>query len=338
MLRLFQSIFGSRGGDPSPHPAELIERAIERIVDGTDPRLRALPGYRKSLRDAASHAIDHVIALVDAFPPALELNAQDYGTDPEITAYFASVEHFREVLERDVTLNAWRQSAEGSAVASTTMLLLMTLQERKTLGMALEGSTVRHDVAQTTVSLTKHAFLDPAAAVDETNRLLKRRAFDHLIALALGRIAAAGNASSELERERALLRRKRAALAAGGWSFEGAAGDKTLDPQALQQQLTEIESQLQALGTGPGLLQAHLEAVKDVLGHAENQFWCLRRPLTIDRMGIKQLRPGANAPEISLTELHNATGQSLVARVVRISSEALPAQRDLLREAERYLG
>ena len=43
MLKLFQSIFGSNE-KRGQHPESLIEMAIERAVDGTYPRLRALPG------------------------------------------------------------------------------------------------------------------------------------------------------------------------------------------------------------------------------------------------------------------------------------------------------
>ena len=45
MLKLFQSFFG---GDESRgrYPESLVEAAIERTVDGTDSRLRLLPGYR----------------------------------------------------------------------------------------------------------------------------------------------------------------------------------------------------------------------------------------------------------------------------------------------------
>lgn len=49
MLKLFQSIFGGSDGH-GRHPESLIEMAIERAVDGTYPRLRAAPGYRKRLR------------------------------------------------------------------------------------------------------------------------------------------------------------------------------------------------------------------------------------------------------------------------------------------------
>jgi hypothetical protein len=54
-------------------------------------------------------------------------------------------------------------------------------------------------------------------------------------------------------------------------------------------------------------------------------------------MGVKQVQASELAPEVELTVLHNAAGQSLVARVVRVGRGALPPQRDLLREAERYL-
>jgi hypothetical protein len=338
MLQLFQSIFGSGRGDSSPYPADLIDRAIERTVDGTDSRLRAVSGYKKRLRTAVSHALDHVVALVDGLPPALELDSRSYGTEPEITAYFASVEHLREILERDAILNEWRRTAEGGLAERVVLLLLMTLHERKTLGVALEGETVRHDVAQTTVSFTNHTVVDPTRAEDQTRLLLKRRAFDHLLALALGRISTARAKRGELERERDLLRRKRAALASGRWGFDQAGADKPTDPRMLQQQLEDIESQLSARGAGPGLLEAHLDIVVEVLSHAESTFWCARRPLSVDRMGVKQTQASGQAPEISLSELHNAAGQSLVARVVSIESKALPAQRDLLRDAQRSLG
>lgn len=64
MLQLFQSIFGSEPSAPSVHSAELVERAIERAVEATDSRLRAVSGYKKTLRSAVTHALDHVVALV----------------------------------------------------------------------------------------------------------------------------------------------------------------------------------------------------------------------------------------------------------------------------------
>ena len=337
MLQLFQSIFGSGRDDTAPYPPELIEQAIERAVDATDPRLRALSGYRKKLRAAVIHAIDHVVGLVDSLPAPLELNQANYTTKPELSAYFASVGHIRELLTLDPILNQWLKSPHGSA-DHIVMLLLMEQQERQVFGVALEGDMLRHDVAQITVSFAKHRLVDPAGAEDETRRLLKRRAFDHLLALALERITTAHAERDELERERYLLRRKCAALAAGQWGFDEAGGNTPPDPEVLQQQLAEIESQLKALGAGAGLLTAHLDIVVDVLTQAGRNFWVAGSPLIVDRLGVKQAQASELAPQIDLTVLHNAAGRKLVARLVGIARAELPPRRDLFREAQRYLG
>ena len=336
MLQLFQSIFGSGRDNTAPYPPELIEQAIERAVDATDPRLRALSGYRKKLRAAVIHAIDHVVGLVDSLLAPLELNQANYTTQPELSAYFASVGHLRELLTLDPILNQWLKSPHGGA-DHIVMLLLMEQQERQVFGVALEGDMLRHDVAQITVSFAKHRLVDPAGAEDETRRLLKRRAFDHLLALALERITTAHAERNELERERYLLRRKCTALAAGHWGFDAAGADTPPDPQALQQQLAQIESQLKALGAGAGLLTAHLDIVVDMLEQAERNFWLAREPLIVDRLGIKQTQTSATAPPLELTVLHDAAGRSLVACLVGIARSELPPPRDLLREAERYL-
>jgi hypothetical protein len=337
VLQLFHSIFGSDRA-ATPFPEELIERAIERAVDGTDPRLRALSGYKNKLRTAVIHAIDHVVGLVDNLPVPLELDRAAFGKDPELIAFFASLTQAHELLAVDPALNQWLASPDNSATGHIVMLLLAEQQERQILGVALEGDILRRDVAQTTVSFSEHRLLDPAGAEDETRRLLKRRAFDHLLAISLGRITSAHAERNELERERYLLRRKQAALAAGRWAFDEAGADTRADPQVVQHQLEEIESQLRALGAGPGLLKAHLDTVVDVLAEAEHNFWSERHALIVDRMGIKQTQASALAPRVELTVLQDATGRKLVARLVAIARADLPPRRDLLREAQSYLG
>jgi len=337
VLKLFHSIFSAGPGATGPYPAELIERAIERAVDGTDPRLRALSGYQKMLRAAVIHAIDHVIALVDGLSAPLELNRAGYSGDPELRAFFSSIEQLLEILARDWTLDQWLKSPDGNA-GHMIMLLLMQQQERQIFGVALEGDTLRRDVAQTTVSFANHRLVDPTSGENETRRLLKRRAFDHLLTLALGRIATARTQRSELERERELLRRKHTALATGRWGFDANGSEPPPDAEALQQQLTDIEAQLRALGAGAALLPAHLDLLVDTLAEAERHFWSARQTLVIDRLGFKQKQPDVTAPPLELTVLHNATGGRLVARLVGIARTELPPRPDLLRDAMRYLG
>ena len=69
-FRLLQSIF-SGSSQPSKFDKDLMLRGIERVVDGTDPRLRAVSHYRRKLWGAVEHAIDFVVNFVNALPPAI---------------------------------------------------------------------------------------------------------------------------------------------------------------------------------------------------------------------------------------------------------------------------
>jgi hypothetical protein len=154
-------------------------------VDGTDSRLRALPGYRKQLCTPVVHAADHVIALVDSLPAPLAVSRSTYSDDPRLRVLFASADRMLEVFGQDNVLNEFRSRA-GDA-GPVTVLLLAERVEKQVFGMELAGDMVRRDVAQVAVNFRGHRLVDPAASEDETRRLLKRRAFDHLLSLALTR-------------------------------------------------------------------------------------------------------------------------------------------------------
>lgn len=339
MLKLFQSIFPAGADKLGTYPDDLIERAIERAVDGTDRRLRALTGYKKSLRPAVIHAIDHVVGLVDSLAPPLELDRRNYGTNAELNAYFASVDHMNEILSRDAEMRQWQKSPASTVAERVFALLIMELRERNVLGVALEGNELRHDVAQVTVSFNKHRLVDPTTVEDDNRRLLKRRAFDHLLTLALGGIAEAHGERSDLQRERDLLRSKLATLAAGHWGFgddtDEAAGEAPPDPLALEQRIKDIDAQLSTLSTG--LLNTHLDVLVDVLARAEQNLRGESVTLSIDRQGVKQSQTSAQFPAITLATLHNSAGRSIVVRLASIARTDLPPPPDFMREAQRFL-
>ncbi|RLJ65152.1 hypothetical protein [Sulfurisoma sediminicola] len=336
MFKLFQSIFGTSAEAHGKYSEDLIERATERAVDATDARMRAVSGYRKSLRPAIIHALDHIVAIVDGLAPPLVLNRSAFGSNAEVSDFFASVEDMNHILARDAEMRQWQASSGAPLADRVVALLLMTLNERNVFGVALEGDQLRHDVAQVTVSFGKHRFADPTADEQETRRMLMRRAGDHLLSLALGRIAETHGERRELQRERDLLRLKVKALAGGHWGFDSGddAGEAT-DPEAVQQRIAEIDGQLASLGSGQ--LQAHLDILVDTLTRAEEHFRSEKATLCIDRQGIKQAQPGPMAPEIGLSVLRNAVGQSLVVRLVSIERGDLPPPPDMLREAQRFL-
>ncbi|MBK1719995.1 hypothetical protein [Thiocystis violacea] len=334
-MKLFQSIFGG-GETRGRYPESLIDLATERAVDGTDSRLRLLPGYRKRLRKPIVQAIDHVVALVDAIHEPLSARARDHGADPRLAAVFSSAGDMLDLLGRDSALSEFLASAEGRDAGQVSALLLAERVERNILGMDLVGDQVRRDVPQVAVSFTAHRLLDPNASEAESRRQWKRRAFDHLLTLALTRIAEARVERADLTRQRDLLRRKLAALERGGWSFEQTEAGHP-DPATLVAELDAISAQLDALGADHEVLHIHLRIVAEVLAEAERQLWSEPITLFLDPMNIQRDERDPSARRIELLELRNARDRRAILLPLTIVPAELPEREDFVTAAERYL-
>lgn len=333
MLKLLQSIFGGQEA-PGRYPDSLIEMATERAIDGTYPRLRALPGYRKQLRAPVIKAIDHVIALVDGFPPPVPAFSTHYSTLPLLSALFVSPEQMRETLGNDPALSEFRDSHPGGE--PVTALLLADCREKNTLGMAMEGDMLRRDVAQVTVSFSQHRLLEPEQHEAEARRLLKRRAFDHLISLALGRIGDAKCERVELKQQRDLLRSKLGILQRGGWSFAGSSGEGG-DNAELQAELETVEKQLAGLKVDDHNLTGQLDILSDVLDQAERNLWREPVELHLDRMNVKCDAGNPDARTIRFDELHNALGIKAAMLLVTVNPVELPQRASFAARSARLL-
>lgn len=321
MLKLFQSIFGGNQARGN-YPESLIEMATERVVDGTYPRLRAVPGYKKTLRAPVIHAIDHVVAVVDGLSEIIPTNKISYSNTPVLSAVFVSPDHLREVFGNDPDLSEFRE-ANAACKEGVTALLLAECHEKNTLGVALEGEMLRRDVAQVTVSFSKHRLLAPATSELESKRLLKRRAFDHMISLALMKICESKAERAQLIHHRELLRSKLGVLQKSGWGFDSqleAQGDHS----KLQSELDEIEKQLGELSVDDRALVGQLEIVTDVLVNAGKHLWMEQKSLHLDRMNIKRDPENPDARLIQLNELHNSRGQKLAALFISLNIDELP--------------
>jgi hypothetical protein len=335
MLKLFQSFFA---GDESRgrYAESLVESAIERAVDGTDSRLRLVPGYRKRLRGPVIHAVDHVVALVDGLPAPLAAVHDEFNADPRLATLFVSAAHMLEVLGHDRTLLEYLGSHSARSAERLTALLLVERIEKNALGMELAGDQVRRDVAQLTVSFRNHRLVEVADSEAETRRLLKRRAFDHLLSLALAHIVEVREERTDLARQRDVLRHKLATLERSGWSF--AAGEGTpSEPATLQAELADIETQLERLGSDANVLNAHLGIVAEQLAQADQLLQRDTFRMRLDSMNVQRDAQDASGRNIELPEIHNTLGRKNVLLLVSVIPGELPPPENLLATAHRYL-
>jgi hypothetical protein len=241
-----------------------------------------------------------------------------------------------EVFSHDNALAGYLGS-QDCASDRVIALLLAERVEKNILGMDVVGGAVRRDVAQVAVSFSGHRLVDPMADEDSMRRLLKRRAFDHLLTLALTHIIEKREERADLVRQRDLLRRKLDALKRSGWSFDEAGTAARPEASCMAAELDEIEGQFKAMGADTGLLDAHLDIVASLLGTAEQQLWGETLVIRLDRMNIKRDAQDESARNIELQELRNAQGRRLVMLLVSVAPGELPKREDLHILAQRYL-
>ena len=337
MLKLFQSIFGGKAPAGGKHEPALVQAAIDRAIDATDPRVRSLSGHRKRLEPAILKALDHVVALQESMPPRVEAGRKTYGEDDRLAAFFASADRMGQVFGADRALIEFLQGPAGAGTDPVIALLAMDRTEKKVLGMAVENDRVQQEVAQIQVSFDKHRLLDPCATVEEHRRLVMRRAFDQLLTLALARISTAGGEREALAAEQSVLRAKLRALQSAGLGFSEEGGDGKADPAAIEAKLADVEKRLEAAGSGAGTLPLHLDLLADTLDKAPEQLRIETVPLLVDRLGIKQAKPGGTTVALQLTEVRNAAGRAIVVLPVAIPRDQI-RKRDVMAELRRELG
>lgn len=275
------------------------------------------------------------MALVDGLAAPLSAGRDDFNADPRLATLFVSAAHMLEVLGRDRALAEFLKGYAGGAGRLTALLLAERI-EKNVLGMELTGEQVRRDVAQLSVSFRGHRLVEVADSEAETRRLLKRRAFDHLLSLALARIVEVREERADIARQRDVLRHKLVMLERSGWSF--AEGEGALsDPVNLQAELAEIEDQLEHLGSDAGVLNTHLDIVADLLGQAEQLLQEEPLSMRLDSMNIQRDAQDVTGRDIVLPEVHNARGHSSVLLLVSVIPGELPPRENLLATAHRYL-
>jgi len=342
MLSLLQSIFGlSDSPQPTGRDSKLIELATERVIDGTDPRLRAVSGYRKTLGPAVECAVDHVIGLVDSLPHPIELSRQQFSRDERVRALFVSPDHLSDTLLQSRSLQDYLDHRSGLDPDNIYALLGVENKEKSVLGMEMEGDILRRDVSQVAISFSNHRLICPVDSEQESVLELKKRALDFLIQLALKNIANRRSEQTEALRQRDLLRDKLQALESARWAMDSLldkAQPASADPRTVEQRIAQLESELAGIDTDPVTLDHYLDEISDCLNAAAQHLRIAPITLRLNRMGIKiEDDADPRAITLELEQLIASDGRNAIAVPVCIPFSEIPEKPDFLTEASRYL-
>jgi hypothetical protein len=320
----------------------ILDAAIERAVDRSDKRLRALSGYRKALRDPVASAIQHINLVVDQLPSAVEISPKRYGNDPMLRVAFASSDHLHETLRRFQSVRGYLDQTRRSPPDEIFGLVTMSQRQRTVLGFELQGDLLMRDVLQTAVSFSDHRFVGPADSERRTRRSLKIHAFDFLLEAASQRIAQEKSRRGELILERDRLRRQMQDWKPDSRARSGILGTRSRSgdtARALRSQLQRIDADV---GRYRGLqlgLQDSLSLLVDTLNDTPELLvvkpWCM----SLDHRGIKvsQERESRIEPAHAI-EVSSATGLRRIVFIAKIPRDEFPAPVDVVKRGESFLG
>ena len=316
-MKLFANIFGQPDAAGSKLPAAVVKTAIERAVDGTDPRLRIVSGYARVLKKPVLQAADYIIGMIDGLPGPVVANGASLEADPGLAALLYSAERTEQFISRDPAMVEFR-GANPLVLQPVTALLVAQSTLKRGFGYGEVEGQVLTDVARTTVGFDQHLLVAVAREEAETRRLLKRRAFDQLLALALLHVTERKEERESLGTRKALLRSKLDILQRGG-SFTQHTGAN--DQLKLQASLEDIEQQLAKLDASGDVLAGNLAVIADVLSNAGEHLWLEDRTLCLDRLYVVHDKPSRSAPSIVFKEIHTSDGRQATLKLLSIPAQ-----------------
>lgn len=282
------------------HTQDILDRAIERVTDGTDNRIRAVPGYKRKLYKSILKSLEFADKLIDQVPGAIELDSDHFVIDPYIRVFFPTKNGLMKVFQQSSELKQYFTDAAHANDSESCVLLCMRKFEETILGMELEGDQVIKDVKQTRVTFAGHRIYSPAESESSARRELKCCIFEGLVDNALAKISELRKRRQQLESEQQILN-SRLRSQKPGVDIHGhpqaMAVTAELNNEALQ--LEQIEKELSELGYVTP--ETCLGFVNDILSQPE-EFVCLQNiTMRVDKSGIKR---ATEAQSQAVCDLH----------------------------------
>jgi hypothetical protein len=318
---------------------QLIDDAIESIVDTVEPRVRMHSGYQRKLAGGVRRTIAHLRAIAREGLEPVVLSRQAWSQDPRINAFFATADDVPACIGRSQEIRRFFEAHPECAEAYA--LLAMKREERTVLAPRFEGEMLKQDVAQTSVNFSDHRLLAPSADQAQTRSEVGRRIMQRLAQAALARVIALDQKATDMQQHKAYLGARLRLLNLARDGMEGIVGDRA----SISEQIRGIERELKETVEGfieakssLATLEGYVAQIDAVLSHPEEQVQLTHTRLRLNRMGIKVEEGGTEASEeLALTDVTIGDNLHIVIAMVRIPRDQLPPKEDLIAQAERYL-
>ena len=305
-----------------PATQELLDRALEKVVEGTDSKITLVPGYKRKLYKAIIKSLQYADELIEQIPQPIELSSNKLVSDPYVRAFFYTTNGLQKACHQSYELKEFFQESKSS---ESCAMLCMRKVEQTVLGMQLEGDHVLNDVKQTRVSFVSHRIQSPAEEESLARKELKCCIFEGLVTNALANISALRARRRELETEQQRLtsriRSKNGVVTGLGASQVGfIEGVGTRNDAG---KLEQIELELNQIGYITP--EVSLNQVNTTFEHPEDFISMKKLSINLDKSGILRSSndQSHSVHRLNLSEVTIKGQPSRVVTLVKINGDEL---------------
>jgi len=129
-------------------PREELLEAVDLVVKLSHPNIYYVSHYRKKLIPAVEHTLKYADELIDRMSAPISIEKDSWNKNPFIRKTFMNNSSFQEFFSQNKELNAFFQKTNASRCCT---LLMMNRQDRKVLGVEIDGEIVRRKSCRTAV-------------------------------------------------------------------------------------------------------------------------------------------------------------------------------------------
>jgi hypothetical protein len=288
--------------------AATINAAIDHLIDGIDPNMRLILGYKKRLTETVEVSLQYIDRLVEKIPGPVEFDKKAFGTNPLVNAVFATASDLQKTFSKSDALRGFFENSMNINMDYGYALMCMEKEEHAGFGIELEGDFIKKDVARVSVNFFGHRLLSPAATEKAVRESVKNCIFDALISNTYEHIMASRIHKAGSDEYRQVLEKRYKARQA--WGQELTDLLLSIRADALKKYggtKEDVADKKQGTQNGNNHIETpseRLELVKDMLSRPEKIIRLNHIIMNLTRMGIKvDDASGQSASKIELTEL-----------------------------------
>jgi hypothetical protein len=298
-----------------------VDDAVERVVDGVDAKLRLVPGYHKKLQREVAVSLEYISQLVDRVPGPIDVSRKTFISNPEVRSYFATTDVLQNTFSCGSELTGFFEQPANTSINECCALLCINKEEKNILGMALEGDTIRRDVAQTIINLSDYKIMSPAKDDAAVRSGIKKCIFDGLITYALQNIASFKSESRDLMNRRRILHGQLRARQAQGNGLTRLLAQAYMESEKtadLESALKDTETRLKNLTGDMDVFSFYLEEIRKIFACPEDFIQLSKDNFRLSNMCVKvDDHDEQSANDVCFTELKITNVMKHVVTVVR---------------------